>query len=189
MTCYINLQCNRGLYPSCLDWSEIFDGKVDCLNEELDEEHCWQLEIHQCNENEYHCFNGQCILEEFFKDIDYVFDCLDRSDEPDVKDFREFQSNSNCFMPKPTFSYEDASCIKIHNTDLTVLTSSCIPERRRLLLHALFSVKPNSISDECCTAFMCIIDVPIQRDPLCEDLCSDGTCDGTVKSILVHTCI
>ncbi len=37
--------CNRGLlWPLCLDWREICDGKNDCLNGE-DEELCDQLEM------------------------------------------------------------------------------------------------------------------------------------------------
>ena len=31
-TCYIHLECNRGPSPSCLDWTEICDGKVDCID-------------------------------------------------------------------------------------------------------------------------------------------------------------
>ena len=52
--------------PSCLDWSEICDGKIDCIGGNVDEEYCWQLEIHQCNENEYQCSNGQCISNSIF---------------------------------------------------------------------------------------------------------------------------
>jgi hypothetical protein len=44
LTCYIDLECNRGPDPSCLDWSEICDGKIDCLDGGFDEEHCWLFE-------------------------------------------------------------------------------------------------------------------------------------------------
>jgi len=43
MTCYKHLQCNRGPLSSCLDWSEICNGQIDCLDGGLDEEHCCQL--------------------------------------------------------------------------------------------------------------------------------------------------
>ncbi|CAF1604317.1 unnamed protein product, partial [Adineta ricciae] len=43
LTCYMATQCNRGL--SCLDWSEICDGKIDCYDSSFDEEHCSQVEI------------------------------------------------------------------------------------------------------------------------------------------------
>jgi hypothetical protein len=32
LTCYELLQCNRGPLPACLDWSEICNGQIDCLN-------------------------------------------------------------------------------------------------------------------------------------------------------------
>ncbi|CAF5084552.1 unnamed protein product, partial [Rotaria sp. Silwood1] len=39
-TFYTHSQCNRGPFPACLDWSEIFNGQDDCLDGEFDEEHC-----------------------------------------------------------------------------------------------------------------------------------------------------
>ncbi|CAF3392918.1 unnamed protein product [Rotaria sp. Silwood2] len=51
-TCYTHLQCNRGPFPACLDWSEVCNGQFDCLDGKFDEEHCWQLEINECNDNE-----------------------------------------------------------------------------------------------------------------------------------------
>jgi hypothetical protein len=67
-TCYLHLQCDRGPSPACLDWSEICDGKIDCRDGGLDEEHCWQLEINECSDNEYRCANGQCISQSFHQD-------------------------------------------------------------------------------------------------------------------------
>ncbi|CAF4934193.1 unnamed protein product, partial [Rotaria sp. Silwood2] len=49
-TCYIHLQCNRGPSPTCLHWTGICNGQIDCLDGEFDEEHCWQLEIKQCDD-------------------------------------------------------------------------------------------------------------------------------------------
>ncbi|CAF5173032.1 unnamed protein product, partial [Rotaria sp. Silwood1] len=57
-TCYTHLQCNRGPFPVCLNWSEICDG-----------------------DNEYRCTNGQCIPQSFFRDDINTPDCLDGSDE------------------------------------------------------------------------------------------------------------
>ncbi|CAF5127246.1 unnamed protein product, partial [Rotaria sp. Silwood1] len=85
-TCYVHLQCDRGPTPSCLDWSEICDGKIDCMNGGRDEEYCWQLEINDCENNEYRCNNGQCIPYEFFRDDSLVPDCLDGSDEVSIFD-------------------------------------------------------------------------------------------------------
>jgi hypothetical protein len=71
------------LWPMCLHWREISDKKFDCLNSE-DKQFCEELELNQCNENEYRCRKGQCIPEEFaFESLSSV-DCLDGSDERDV---------------------------------------------------------------------------------------------------------
>ncbi|CAF1642342.1 unnamed protein product, partial [Didymodactylos carnosus] len=32
LTCYIHLQCDRGPPPMCLDWREVCDGRIDCLD-------------------------------------------------------------------------------------------------------------------------------------------------------------
>ncbi|CAF0959925.1 unnamed protein product [Adineta steineri] len=86
-TCYPHLSgCYRGPEPMCLDWREICDGKIDCIGEKfgIDEEYCHELEINECNENEYRCHNGaQCIPLEFFRDSRLSKDCLDGTDEPE----------------------------------------------------------------------------------------------------------
>ncbi|CAF1517044.1 unnamed protein product [Adineta ricciae] len=45
LTCYIHLQCHRGPYPSCLDWTEICNGINDCLDYPFDEEYCSQVNV------------------------------------------------------------------------------------------------------------------------------------------------
>ncbi len=80
LTCYAHLQCNYALFLTCLDWSDICDGKIDCLDDASDEEHCWQLEINKCKDNEYRCINGQCIPQSFFPDDPADVDCIDGSD-------------------------------------------------------------------------------------------------------------
>ncbi|CAF3856481.1 unnamed protein product, partial [Rotaria sp. Silwood1] len=87
LPCYTHLQCDRtgdhGQTPgACLDWREICDGEVHCLDGGRDEEQCWQLEINECdNETEYRCHNGQCIPRDFLNDDLLYPDCLDQSDE------------------------------------------------------------------------------------------------------------
>jgi hypothetical protein len=66
MTCYMHLRCQSFLL--CLDWREICDGKRDCVDGS-DESSCYQLEINECNHNEYRCYNGQCIPKEFLSDV------------------------------------------------------------------------------------------------------------------------
>ncbi|CAF4144709.1 unnamed protein product, partial [Adineta steineri] len=79
-TCYILLECNRGGPSMCLDWREICDGRIDCLNDGIDEIQCFNLEINECNENEYRCHNGLCIPK-LFLEMDFPeAQCLDRSD-------------------------------------------------------------------------------------------------------------
>ncbi|CAF4377482.1 unnamed protein product, partial [Rotaria sp. Silwood2] len=80
LTCYIHLQCDRGSTSVSLDWSEIYDGIIDCQNG-VDEEDCWQVEINECKYNEDRCLNGQCIPTTFFHDDPNIFECIDRSDE------------------------------------------------------------------------------------------------------------
>ena len=88
-TCYMHLQCNRGHSPVCLDWTEICNGQIDCLDGGFDEEYCWQLEINECNDNEYRCANGQCIPKLFFHDDTHLLDCLDGSDEIQTSLYKE----------------------------------------------------------------------------------------------------
>jgi hypothetical protein len=52
LSCYVHLTCNRGPNPICLDWREVCDGKIDCLNGSQDEENCFELEINECDKNE-----------------------------------------------------------------------------------------------------------------------------------------
>ena len=77
-TCYIHLQCNLGITSLCIGWINICDGIIQCIDG-IDEEHCWQLEINECNKNEYRCKNGQCISVSFFHDNVNAPDCLDGS--------------------------------------------------------------------------------------------------------------
>lgn len=64
----------------CIGWINICDGVVQCIDA-IDEEHCWQLEINECKEDEYRCSNGQCISLSFLNDNIDAPDCLDGSDE------------------------------------------------------------------------------------------------------------
>ncbi|UJR06788.1 hypothetical protein I4U23_011075 [Adineta vaga] len=96
-TCYRFLtNCNERSWPLCLDWHDICDGKFDCLNGE-DEEFCEELEMTNCNKNEYRChYGGQCISRRFLKDGKFSIDCLDGSDEGQDPDrFIELE-NINC---------------------------------------------------------------------------------------------
>ncbi|CAF3517106.1 unnamed protein product, partial [Rotaria sp. Silwood2] len=181
LICYMHLQCDRGLPPSCLDWSEVCDGKIDCLDGGLDEKHCWKIEINECNEDEFRCLDGQCIPLAFLREVEFHYDCLDLSD--DISFNLMLPSPEIKFSGEPTFGYEDVSCAKISNFHFKRISSSCVEKRDELLSQALFSIKPISItSDECWTAVKCIIHMPISTETLCQNLCRHGVCDDMVKN-------
>ncbi|CAF1370564.1 unnamed protein product [Adineta steineri] len=183
-TCYIHLECNRGPSPSCLDWTEICDGKFDCLDSRIDEEHCWQLEIHQCNDDEFQCSYGQCVPKTFVQDASMIPDCLDQSD----KTTRSIRNPSTLFVmdiKEPTFMYEDISCARTNRFvySLRLLTSSCVLSREDLLSHAMLSIKPNLITDECWAAFRCVIQMPIPSKEFCLILCNNEVCDSIIDKM------
>ncbi|CAF1179597.1 unnamed protein product [Rotaria sp. Silwood1] len=149
LTCYTHLQCNRGPVPTCLTWSEICDGQIDCLDGEYDEENCWQLGINQCNDGEYQCTNGQCIPKQFLMDGWANYDCLDGSDE---------NSPLTHLMPKcrinqASFECEERTCRKMF------VTNSCQPEREEQLVRLIYSMNDNSISEECSSALKYIFKI------------------------------
>ncbi|CAF3572262.1 unnamed protein product, partial [Adineta steineri] len=174
ITCYTHLKCNRGYSPACLDWTEICDGKIDCLDGEYDEEHCWELEFNECKPNEYQCSNGQCVPQEFVQDDIYnldcidgpdvqcpsqndahIFDCIDGSDEQLRTDYIFFEDDTI----EPTFGYEDLMCKQIS------LTSSCQSSRRSILMYSMFSIKDNNVSDECWSAYKCYFAIETAEHP------------------------
>ncbi|CAF1513678.1 unnamed protein product, partial [Adineta steineri] len=117
-TCYQYLpECYRGPSPMCLDWREICNGIIDCIGVGdsfgIDEDHCEELEMNECKEDEYRCQNGaHCIPLEFFRDGWPSKDCLDGTDEEDfpkhmlaIDDFTEL----DC-IGYVTFSCEERSC-------------------------------------------------------------------------------
>ncbi|CAF1490982.1 unnamed protein product [Rotaria magnacalcarata] len=79
------MKCDRGSSHICLDWREICDGKIDCLDGGEDEKYCLELFMNQCADNEYQCRDRMCINEKFLTDTSKHMkpshECLDRSDE------------------------------------------------------------------------------------------------------------
>ncbi|CAF4238506.1 unnamed protein product [Rotaria sp. Silwood2] len=176
-TCYKILQCNRGPDPLCLDWSEICNGKIDCTDGGQDEELCWQLEINECQENEYRCKNGQCIPDAFFRDDPDIPDCFDGSDEIDKRN----QTYDYCITAEPTFGCEDVACTKLPYDDLNLLTSSCMTRRNELIMQQML-LKPKSISDLCWSLFKCFLHLSyFIEDQSCFTFCQDQNCDSLIK--------
>ena len=102
--CYVLLECHRDGQPWCLDWREICDGNVDCFDDGLDEEFCFEMEVNECTDEEYRCHNGLCISQELWEDGAGDTDCLDRSDKSMDTSYIGF-----CFQD-PTFRCEEHSC-------------------------------------------------------------------------------
>ena len=110
MTCYTHLRCNRGMPPACLDWREICDGKVDCANDdENDESFCEELVTLECGSDEYRCRNGQCIPRIFFQDDPVNPDCQDRSDEV-IANVDQLDAYPNGCEKDPAFRCEEIKC-------------------------------------------------------------------------------
>ncbi|UJR11756.1 hypothetical protein I4U23_015937 [Adineta vaga] len=189
LTCYEHLECDRGPLPSCLDWTDICDGKIDCFNDGLDEKYCWKTEINECNEDEFRCLDGQCIPLTFLREEQSHVDCLDISDATVF--FSILSSFVNKFLGEPTFGMEDVSCIHIADSRLERISSSCVLKRGELLSETLYSIKPKSItSDQCWTVVKCIIHMPISNEVFCRNLCRKKTCDNIVRDTcpyLVYT--
>ena len=104
LTCYTHLKCNRGATFLCLDWREICNGQIECIDNGEDEIECWQMEINECHEDEFRCDNGMCISKDFWQDDPNNPDCLDRSDELDDPSLFDM-----CFQD-PTFRCEEHMC-------------------------------------------------------------------------------
>ncbi|CAF3057943.1 unnamed protein product [Rotaria sp. Silwood2] len=96
-TCYRFLHdCRRGPWSLCLDWRQICNGKVDCMNGE-DEQWCETLEMTTCADDEYRChYGGQCIPRIFARDSRFTTDCLDGSEEKDGYFLYSSLKNSFC---------------------------------------------------------------------------------------------
>ena len=153
LTCYTHLECNRGSILICLDWSEICDRTVDCQNG-VDEEFCWELYDHVCENDAHQCANGQCIDRIFLNDDPATSECLDQSEESKnyLTTYVLFFAN---FDGEPTFTSEDISCPIRHEKFKAKLTSSCFLGRHTMLRDLLFSETPKLASDDCWLTVQC----------------------------------
>jgi hypothetical protein len=158
-TCYIHLNCFVGPEPLCLDWRDICNGKIDCINSDDDERDCVQLEINICNENEFQCHNGQCIPIELFRNDEFNPDCLDGSDE---------WSRLIC-AKDPTIRCEDHSSLRDYPESTRSVRFSCgdgelvhigqnflCSNRRNLLFSRIMFSKSNNplLTTECWLAMI-----------------------------------
>ncbi|CAF0822461.1 unnamed protein product [Adineta steineri] len=183
LTCYTHIKCDRGFPSLCLDWTEICDGIIDCVDGGYDEEHCWQLEIHQCNENEFQCSNGQCVPKSFVHDDQQFPECIDMSDE--INDATCRVLNDVLVSEEPVFAKEDISCVKC-NRGLTekdkFVTSSCENTREKFIIEVVLSMKPNWLLDECWTAVKYIIMNPDEIDMMTVGYCNTYKCEEVLRN-------
>ncbi|CAF1527177.1 unnamed protein product, partial [Adineta ricciae] len=152
--CYVHIECNRGGSFLCLDWREICDGHVDCIDEGLDEMFCFDMELNECPENEYRCHNGLCIPYQFWENGIGHADCLDRSDE-----YNDVSYPKSCFQD-PTFRCEEHSC-RTNWYEFTCGDGQCAQKfdqchngRHLLLIETI--TKQKSVSERCLVAMICL---------------------------------
>ena len=177
-TCYVHLECNRGLPPICLDWREICDGRIDCIGTGIDEIGCLELETNECEENEYRCHRGMCVPVEFWNDNPYNPDCLDRTDENDDNALKEARiaGSSHCFQD-PAFRCEESDyfyglrgfvCGDGENIQISkpleeiynvIHKLTCRNNRGNMLYEsALLDIQRSSkMSFECCSTVACFV--------------------------------
>ncbi|CAF0978838.1 unnamed protein product [Adineta steineri] len=153
-TCYILLECNRGESFFCLDWREICDGRVDCLNDGIDEMHCVDLEINECKSDEYRCHNGLCIPKYYRESRLFSALCLDQSDAWETIQCPSFDPTLDLFQceehtcpPGPKqFACGDGHCVEDFD--------ECDNGRHLMLLKSLSS--QGNLSYHCWLAMVCL---------------------------------
>ena len=168
-SCYPHLSgCYHGP-EMCLDWREICDGKIDCIGDNfgLDENHCEELQMTECKENEYRCRNGaQCIPLEFFHDGYINNDCLDGTDEVPVMnlEFRYNEIDFNCLTSisfaceekvcnaPNLFSCGDGNCIGVLKSTVHERNIACIGTNRDYVYDRIIKYISESFSLPCYTS-------------------------------------
>ncbi|CAF1056918.1 unnamed protein product [Rotaria sordida] len=156
--CYTFLKCDRGSASPCLDWREICDGKIDCLDGGNDEFGCEELITNECKEDEFRCSNGFCIPKEFFSDETFGPDCMDSSDE--ISSGADANNDYQRCELDPSFRCEERTCrnerwIPCANGDCSV--KACTNNRHLLLLQAKLSRNANShLSFDCWISMICL---------------------------------
>jgi len=172
-TCYVHLQCDYGTRSICLDWTDICNGQINCLNDGIDEKDCWQLEVNQCNDDEYRCTNGICIPNIFYDDMAHSYDCLDKSDY----NFNGLTWTQGCIdLYSAGFGCLDRIC------SINYFTDSCERDRNKLMYDTQQLVSSNTTSDYCWLAVICFINKPKSTDSICQTFCQHNSCLNIIQS-------
>jgi len=177
MTCYIHLQCDRGLPSLCLDWTEICDGKIDCKNG-IDEKDCWLFTTNVCQDDEYRCLNGQCAPLPFRKvDSMLASQCLDWSDESEREYFRVTSAILSIVKEDMICSWRQHWKFSWFND--YYFTSSCQKSRHTLINKIIFSPESSAtMNNSCLLAFQCYT----KNNSICLNLCVDRQCLRIINS-------
>ena len=178
LTCYTHLQCNHSSRSGCLDWSDICNGEIDCMNDGVDEEYCWQVQINECQSDEFRCDSGECISKIFDKDYPYALECIDQSDE-----LRTSNTAPKKVAGEPIFYFEDVRCAKEIQNEM-LFKGHCSVRRDNLNTQALFSNEPRFVRDDCWLAFRCHFNIPSASQQICNEICVDKPC----QEIINETC-
>ena len=147
LSCYTDMKCNRGGGGLCLDWREVCDGRIDCLDGGADEAQCFQLEMNECEKDEYRCHNGLCISKVFLDDIRPQ--CLDQSDLSEVFWINSrslFKNEIVCQRGSAQFSCGDGQCVKDYD--------QCKSNRHLLLIDSISG--QGDLSYSCWLMMMCL---------------------------------
>ncbi|CAF1121715.1 unnamed protein product [Adineta ricciae] len=178
-TCYVLLDCDRGGAALCLDWREVCDGRIDCLNNGVDEASCFDLEMNECEPNEYRCHNGQCIPH-YHQTLEQITaECLDQSDAWTDSLCPNSHSPASIFQCEEVvcppgqkkFSCGDGQCVD----DFDECTNG-----RHLMLFESLTVQ-GSLPDDCWLAMVCLTRLMHHIDPT--------FCNGTsIHPSHLHAC-
>ncbi|CAF3940064.1 unnamed protein product, partial [Adineta steineri] len=184
LTCYIHMKCDNHSFLTCLDWREICDGKVNCLDNGEDEKYCVELEMNRCEESEYQCQNGMCVNEDFLLDEDSHRgimnpECLDGSDET------RSELSALCARD-PSFKCEDILCSqytdfscgdgKCRILDGPRTNSECKNNRDRAINYLFDWDNPmDTRYSRCFKTLMCVSYPLLLRnfDKYCKNLCNN----------------
>ncbi|CAF1313102.1 unnamed protein product [Rotaria sordida] len=77
-------------------------GEQQCIDR-TDKDRCEELELNECEENEYRCQDGLCIGEQYWLDGEY--DCLDQTDEQEGHN--DFSATAWCPLVSSQFSCDE----------------------------------------------------------------------------------
>ncbi|CAF1542780.1 unnamed protein product, partial [Adineta ricciae] len=184
LTCYTHLNCTRGALPACLDWREICDGRINCLNDGVDEQNCFQLEANQCSDDEFQCRNGMCIPASFFDENSFDLDCMDGSDESRYQRLKMLaEPRVYCFQD-PAFRCEEvsyaASFLHMFCGDgqaCSINSQICCKNGRDFLLKEIIeSYEENKhLSNECWHALYCSTNHAVRLTAECSIYCIKKT--------------